>query len=244
MRDISLSRPVSRAALTGMFCIWSCCAASAESAASAAIHDGSSGAPRSTNGGETAQVSAEDQLVALPGEDAAGVLTVIGDRACRLSVDDRSLGDLRAGEERSFPVAVGEHWLQCDPDGEANSDVPFRVNVSESGGVVITVPNVLPDGTQTTQSGNKLLRTTRAARPHYPESLFDQGVEGVVWIRMLVHCNGSPIKVEIEKSSGHLEFDESALATAREFIFLTALPDREGDCGWALFPMDFRLSEN
>jgi TonB family protein len=56
--------------------------------------------------------------------------------------------------------------------------------------------------------------------PEYPETARRRGYEGIVFLTADIDKNGSPVKVEIEKSSGHAILDEAALKAVKTWKFL------------------------
>ncbi len=59
--------------------------------------------------------------------------------------------------------------------------------------------------------------------PVYPDVARRRGYEGTVFLTVRVDKEGYPIKVEVEKSSGHSSLDESALKAVKEWRFRAAM---------------------
>ena len=70
-----------------------------------------------------------------------------------------------------------------------------------------------------------------------------RGIQGEVMLRILVLPDGRPDKIEVEKSSGHREFDRSAMQAARNWRFNAGVRDGAAYSGWALVPVRFTLSD-
>ena len=83
----------------------------------------------------------------------------------------------------------------------------------------------------------------RARPPRYPPAMLRRGVQGEVMLRILVTADGRPEKIEVEKSSGHREFDRSAMQAARNWRFNAGVRDGASYAGWALVPVRFTLAD-
>ena len=58
---------------------------------------------------------------------------------------------------------------------------------------------------------------TYNSAPHYPSVLRKKGVEGVVWLKVLVSKQGHAAEISFVKRSGHRLFDESALRAVKQW---------------------------
>lgn len=77
---------------------------------------------------------------------------------------------------------------------------------------------------------------------HYPEELWDAGIEGQTTLKVFVSSAGQVDTVEIEKTSGHAAFDTAAVTGASR---LTFEPARRGDQPvgvWVLLPVKFDMN--
>jgi protein TonB len=79
--------------------------------------------------------------------------------------------------------------------------------------------------------------------PYYPEIAQKSGLEGTVWVRILVDTSGRGKRVEILKSTSEV-FNESALAAARAYTFLPALAKGTGRPVevWVTLPFKYKLA--
>jgi len=82
---------------------------------------------------------------------------------------------------------------------------------------------------------------TEAVQREYPSNLRDQGVTGLVRLRLLVGTDGVPVEVAILDSSGIPELDRAATRVASVLRFEPAT-DVEGRPlrVWASYPIAFR----
>lgn len=80
-----------------------------------------------------------------------------------------------------------------------------------------------------------------AIRLEYPAALRDQGVGGVVRLRLLVGRDGAPVEVRLLDTSSFPLLDQAALRVARVLRFDPAR-DRDGRPVevWASFPIAFQ----
>jgi protein TonB len=79
---------------------------------------------------------------------------------------------------------------------------------------------------------------------HYPEELWDAGVEGETMLEIHVSRSGSVDSAKVHESSGHEEFDSAAV---RGVSGLRFEPARRGDDSVAvtvLLPVQFHLPED
>ena len=79
-------------------------------------------------------------------------------------------------------------------------------------------------------------------QPDYPMLLREQGVGGVVWLRVWVDSEGYPGEIKLAKGSGYRLLDDAALRAVRQWRFI---PGRNGDqklASWVEFPIRFTLN--
>jgi periplasmic protein TonB len=76
---------------------------------------------------------------------------------------------------------------------------------------------------------------------HYPEELWDAGVEGETVLRLWVNEEGAVDTVRVERTSDYPAFDSAAVNGARDLQFEPAR-QAEGTVGtWVLLPVQFDL---
>lgn len=78
--------------------------------------------------------------------------------------------------------------------------------------------------------------------PVYPESAQKAGVEGRVWVQVLVDKEGKVADVRVHKSSGYEPLDSSALETARKATWKPAIQGGKPVAVWVLYEVMFKLS--
>jgi periplasmic protein TonB len=77
---------------------------------------------------------------------------------------------------------------------------------------------------------------------HYPEELWDAGVEGETVLRIFVSAQGSVDTVRVQRGSEYPAFDSSAARGARELRFDPARKGEDPVGVWVLLPVQFNLA--
>lgn len=77
--------------------------------------------------------------------------------------------------------------------------------------------------------------------PRYPGDAIRLGLQGETLLRVRVGIDGRPARIEIERSSGHREFDRAALAAVRRWRFHPATEAGQPVPSWVIVPVGFRL---
>lgn len=173
-----------------------------------------------------------------------------------------SLG-LRQGAELSGHQAATDTVLLLMQHEEQESSAT-EVLLSEAT-VSIPLPKAVPirKATQTTQASSKppVLNEGRATpgpdvlsqqeyaqpthilnpRPDYPITLRQRGIEGTVWLRVLVDRSGLPEQIILFKTSGYRLFDEAALRAVARWRFRPARSNGQYLASWVEFPVRFIL---
>ena len=79
-------------------------------------------------------------------------------------------------------------------------------------------------------------------QPNYPKLLREQGIEGVVWMRVWVDKKGQASKVTVLKSSGYRLLDAAALNAVMQWRFTPAKNGAHNVASWVEFPIRFSLT--
>jgi protein TonB len=82
----------------------------------------------------------------------------------------------------------------------------------------------------------------REIRPEYPEIARRAGVEGTVWIKILVDKEGKAKKAVVMKSDAEI-FNESAIKAALQYVFTPAMMNNGPVAVWAAVPFKFKLNK-
>lgn len=77
--------------------------------------------------------------------------------------------------------------------------------------------------------------------PEYPALAMRRNWEGTVLLRVHVLATGKPGEVQIQKSSGHDQLDDAALAAVKRWSFAPAKQGNNPVDGWVSVPIDFKL---
>jgi len=79
------------------------------------------------------------------------------------------------------------------------------------------------------------------AEPDYPMELLARGVEGVVKVRVDVSATGQVTRAVIDRSSGHRQFDDAAIAAVRTWRFDPAFRNGRPTASTVVVPVRFRI---
>lgn len=79
-------------------------------------------------------------------------------------------------------------------------------------------------------------------QPDYPMLLREQGVGGVVWLRVWVDSDGRPVEIKLAKGSGYRLLDDAALRAVKLWRFIPAKNGEQKLASWVEFPIRFTLN--
>jgi protein TonB len=82
----------------------------------------------------------------------------------------------------------------------------------------------------------------KAVTPEYPEIARRAGMEGTVWVKVLVDKNGKVRKALVVKSDNDI-FNEPAVHAALGFLFTPAMMNNGPVAVWAAMPFRFKLNK-
>lgn len=87
------------------------------------------------------------------------------------------------------------------------------------------------------------LEYASAPAPSYPPDAMARELEGTVTLKVLVDVDGSPLSVEIERSSGHRKLDDAARRQVlRKWKFKPAIKDGQAIQVYGIVPVSFTLT--
>jgi periplasmic protein TonB len=87
------------------------------------------------------------------------------------------------------------------------------------------------------------LEYATAPAPAYPRDAIMDGLQGTVYLKVLVDVDGTPLSVDIHKSSGHRKLDDAARRQVlRKWKFRPAMQDGKAIQVYGIVPVDFSLS--
>ncbi len=78
--------------------------------------------------------------------------------------------------------------------------------------------------------------------PVYPRLALRKRQQGVVWVRALVNTAGETREVKIERSSGYVMLDRSALNAVKKWVFDSAQVNGEFVTAWVEVPVEFSIN--
>jgi TonB family protein len=79
--------------------------------------------------------------------------------------------------------------------------------------------------------------------PVYPEEARKAGIDGAVYVKVLIDENGEIIKTEITKSSGVASLDNSALESLKDAKFSAGKKDGKPVKVWITLPIKYALNK-
>jgi iron complex outermembrane recepter protein len=77
---------------------------------------------------------------------------------------------------------------------------------------------------------------------HYPEELWDQGIQGQTMLRVFVTDAGQVDSVTVDQTSGHAAFDSATVQGAHRLRFEPARRGEEPVGVWVLLPVEFDMT--
>ena len=82
----------------------------------------------------------------------------------------------------------------------------------------------------------------KQVQPEYPEIARRAGVEGTVWVKILVDKEGKAKKAVVMKSDAEI-FNEPAINAAKQWVFTPAMMNNGPVAVWAAVPFRFKLNK-
>ncbi len=115
---------------------------------------------------------------------------------------------------------------------------------SDSGGYVhIGVPSMQSLSRITLVETDRMPECVSAVLPPYPESAKTNGIEGEVWLQVLVDEHGGVAEVRVfRKSKVDVGFEQAAMDAALKWKYRPALCNRKPVAVWIMYTLRFRLT--
>ncbi len=88
----------------------------------------------------------------------------------------------------------------------------------------------------------KMPQVVVSAVPVYPELAKRAGVEGTVYVKILVSKEGKPLKAVVIKSDSEV-FNQPATEAAMKFVFTPAIQHKAPVMVWVVVPFKFKLNQ-
>lgn len=145
--------------------------------------------------------------------------------------------DAQAPKEQT--IATQKEMSQvAAPVGEGSGNG----NVKITQDLKVEAPNDEPD-INAFVPVEKMPQVVTYVTPDYPEIAKRAGVEGTVYVKILVSKQGKPLKAVVIKSDSKV-FDQSAINAAMKFVFTPAIQHENPVMVWVVVPFKFRLTGN
>jgi TonB family protein len=91
-------------------------------------------------------------------------------------------------------------------------------------------------------AADKMPQIKKIFPPKYPEQAKHSGIEGVVYVKILVNEDGKPTKSVVIRSDSEI-FNQPALDAAMKFEFTPAVKDNRDISIWVVVPFKFKLDK-
>ena len=146
-----------------------------------------------------------------------------------------------------IPKPVADDELMEEEVVLATKEELAQINVSDldfgsDGDVVVDIQDIMPSSTEFVPVEN-IPEFALRVKPEYPRLARDAGLEGTVWVRILVDKTGTVRDAIIAKASGaNAGFEENALAAAWKCKFTPAIQNGLPIAIWVTFPFEFKLT--
>jgi protein TonB len=142
------------------------------------------------------------------------------------------------------PVPVPDAEVRAEQTIPSVLDQPVTGASSsavDGGNIVVVEPAAPPEEPlRPFASVEKPPRVVTQVSPEYPEIARRAGVEGTVWVKIVIDKEGKVRKAEIERSDADV-FNEPALNAARQWVFTPALMNSGPVEVWGSIPFNFKL---
>lgn len=80
----------------------------------------------------------------------------------------------------------------------------------------------------------------KAVQPIYPEAARQAGMEGTVFLRVLIDKEGKVARAEVQRSDAEI-FNQPALDAIKQWLFTPAWSGGSSVCVWVAVPIKFKL---
>lgn len=135
---------------------------------------------------------------------------------------------------------------QPQPQIETNTPAPVLDGTEYTPPQTIVETATATDAGPQTPPGPQVatrLEYASAPAPAYPRDAIMDGLQGTVYLKVLVDVDGTPLSVEIQRSSGHRKLDDAARRQVlKKWKFRPAMQDGRAIQVYGIVPVDFSLS--
>jgi TonB family protein len=142
------------------------------------------------------------------------------------------------------------------PDAEVNPEqtfasqqelsavtTPASEGVDKNGGVSVEQDIKIEDDPDmnTFIAVEKMPQVVKSVVPVYPDVAVRSGIEGTVWVKVLVDKEGKPRRAVVIKETPENIFSQSALKAAMEYLFTPAVMNSGPVTVWVTIPFRFQI---
>jgi len=149
-------------------------------------------------------------------------------------VDDDEMID----EEFVFPTQIDKSYMVDNQFGDGPP--------GDGRNIIIEVPPEIPEYPKLEEFHEYQVLPTMiySAAPEYPRLAKMAGLEGAVWVAVLVGKNGSVVEAKIYTESGvRAGFEQAALAAALKCRYSPAVQNGYNVAAWVMYKVEFTLNE-
>lgn len=145
------------------------------------------------------------------------------------------------------PKAEGMKKIAPKPQPQVKAPQPESVKKVEKSPVQEMQPAAALQSEEANNQNAALTEPVAAAYlknppPVYPRSALRRKQQGTVMIAVLVDTNGLPLRVSLDRSSGHETLDDAALDAVRKWKFVPARRGSELVEASVVVPVEFRIN--
>ena len=87
-------------------------------------------------------------------------------------------------------------------------------------------------------------KPTKTVTPSYPEDALNHGIEGVVWVKVLIDKKGAVKRAVVIKRTGTESFEDASVKAAQQWEFKPAVAGKETVDTWVVIPFSFKLDRD
>ena len=151
--------------------------------------------------------------------------------------------------DRGTPVPVPDMNVDLEKDFPTQKEInkelddgSFKGNGFGDGGNIIIPPDAFDPKPDTFIAFEQEPRIVLNPHPEYPDLPRRAGIEGYVYLKVLISTEGKVKNALVLKSSDEM-FEQSAMEAAKKWIFTPALMNGKPVAVWISIPFRFRLNE-
>jgi protein TonB len=144
-------------------------------------------------------------------------------------------------EEAKKPLSEPKKQPDAKDQPKVPAPVPKVEDTKPTPPAPVAPPPTTGEKSAPTVDADKYADYSKNPKPRYPMGPYREGIQGTVWLRVQVLEDGSVGTVELAKTSGNDELDESALSTVKKWHFTPAVQGGSAVVQYVRVPITFKL---